>query len=118
MRTRLLKTSVLRLVLICALLGAIPLRAQNKRLWVLRAPGEMVEYDLATLTVKPQAANPAIKLPPEAMKSPQSVSVNHQGQILFAPTVSLPLTEDDANAPHKAWLWNGRASTLLDISVS
>jgi hypothetical protein len=119
MRTRLLNVSVL----LFALLSAIPLMGQNKRLWVLRATGEMVEYDPATFSAKPSAANPAattpaLKLPPEAVKSPQSVSVNHQGQILITPTVSLPLTEDDAEAPHKAWLWNGRASTFLDMGVS
>lgn len=115
MGSRLVKISVL---LFCAVLSAIPLLAQNKRLWVLRAPGEMVEYDPATFAAKPVVANPPIKLPPEAMKSPRSVSVNHQGQILFAPTVSLPLTEDDAEGPHKAWFWNGRASTSLDMGVS
>jgi hypothetical protein len=105
-------------VVVCALLGAIPLMGQNKRLWVLRAPGEMVEYDPTSFSAKPPATNPPIKLPSEAVKSPQSVSVNRQGQILFAPTVSLPLTEDDAEAPHKAWLWNGRAASSLDMGVS
>jgi hypothetical protein len=105
-------------VLVCALLGAIPLMGQNKRLWVLRAPGEMVEYDPTSFTAKPPVTNPPIKLPSEAVKSPQSILVNHQGQMLFAPTVSLPLTEDDAEAPHKAWLWNGRAASSLDMGVS
>jgi hypothetical protein len=110
-------------VLLCALLGAIPLMGQNKRLWILRATGEMVEYDPATFTAKLPAANPpvtspALKLPPEAVKSPQNISVNHQGQILFAPTPSLPLTEDDAETSHKAWLWNGRAATSLGLGVN
>jgi hypothetical protein len=123
MRTRLLKIGVLRFVLSCALLTAIPLMAQNKRLWVLRAPGEMVEYDPATFAAKPPVANlaianSAIKLPPEALKSPQSVSVNRQGQILFVPTATLPLAESDADTPHKAWLWNGKAAASLDMGVS
>jgi hypothetical protein len=123
MRTRLLKISVLRFVLICALLTAIPLMAQNKRLWVLRAPGEMLEYDPATFAAKPPVANraitnSAIKLQPEALKSPQSVSVNRQGQILFVPTATLPLAESDADTPHKAWLWNGKAAASLDMGVS
>jgi hypothetical protein len=123
MRTRLFKISVLRFVLTCALLTAIPLMAQNKRLWVLRAPGEMVEYDPATFAAKPPVANlaitnSAIKLPPEALKSPQSVSVNRQGQILFVPTATLPLAESDADTPHKAWLWNGKAAASLDMGVS
>jgi hypothetical protein len=105
-------------VLLCALLGATSLLGQNKRLWVLRAPGEMVEYDPATFAAKPAAANPPIKVPAEAVKSPLSVSVNHLGQILFAPTVSLPLAEGDADAPHKAWLWNGKTVTWVDLGVS
>src|SRR5580700_9534153 len=118
MRTRLAKISVLRFVLICALLSANPLIGQNNRLWVLRGPGEMVEYDPATFMAKPPAASPPIKLPPAASKSPQSVSVNRQGQILFAPTATLPLAETDADTPHKAWLWNGKAAAALDMGVS
>jgi len=118
MRTRSVKISVLRFVLIGALLGAIPLMGQNKRLWVLRAPGEMVEYDPATFAAKSPVASPAIKLTPEAMKSPQSVSVNHHGQILFVLPAALPLAESDADAPHKAWLWNGKTATSLDMGVS
>ena len=91
---------------------------QDKRLWVLRAPGEMVEYDSATFAAKSSSTIPPIKVPAEAVKSPLSVSVNHVGQILFAPTVSLPLAEGDAEAPHKAWLWNGKTATLLDLGVS
>jgi hypothetical protein len=118
MRTRLVKISVLRFVLICALLSANPLIGQNNRLWVLRAPGEMVEYDPATFMAKPPAASPPIKLPPAASKSPQSVSVNRQGQILFVPTATLPLAETDADIPHKAWLWNGKAAASLEMGVS
>ena len=118
MRTRLAKISVLRFVLICALLSANPLIGQNNRLWVLRAPGEMVEYDPATFMAKPPAASPPVKLPPAASKSPQSVSVNRQGQILFVPTATLPLAETDADTTHKAWLWNGKAAASLDMSVS
>jgi hypothetical protein len=118
MRTRLAKISVLRFVLICALLSANPLIGQNNRLWVLRGPGEMVEYDPATFMAKPPAASPPVKLPPAASKSPQSVSVNRQGQILFVPTATLPLAETDADTTHKAWLWNGKAAASLDMSVS
>jgi hypothetical protein len=100
-------------VLLFALLGVLPLIGQNPRLWVLRAPGEMAEYDPATF-----AAKQSVKLPPEAVKSAANVSVNRLGQILFAATVSLPLAEGDADAPHKIWLWNGKAATLLDLGVS
>src|SRR5579863_7271131 len=106
------------ILLFCAVLGATPVLGQNKRLWVLRPTGEMVEYDPATFAAKPAASNPPIKVPAEAVKSPSSVAMNYLGQILFAPTVSLPLAEGDAEAPHKAWLWNGKTATWLDLGVS
>jgi len=85
---------------------------QEKRLWVLPASGEMIEYDPATFAVKQ-----TIKMPPEAAQSPQRISVNHLGQILFAPAVSLPLSDEDASADHKAWLWNRHAATAIDLGV-
>ena len=39
-------------VLVSLLLLAGPALGQGKRLWVLRSPGEMVEYDPATFAVK------------------------------------------------------------------
>ncbi len=90
----------------------LPLAAQEKRLWVLRPPDELVEYDLATF-----AAKPPIKVPAEALKSPQNVAVSHLGQVLFAPAVSLPLADSDVNSPHKVWFWNGHAATTIDLGV-
>jgi hypothetical protein len=103
----------IKIALFFVLLGALPLSGQNKRLWVLRAPGEMAEYDPATFAPKQ-----SVKVPPEAVKSAANVLVNHMGQILFAPTVALPLAEGDGDSPHKIWLWNGKAVTSLDLGVS
>jgi hypothetical protein len=86
-----------------------PLLGQGKRLWVLRAPGEMVEYDPATFAVKQ-----TVKVPAEAVQSPLSVAVNRRGQILFVPAVSLPLGEGDVTSPAKVWFWNGRTATAID----
>ncbi len=101
----------LRLISVLLLL-AVPLLAQDTRLWVLRAPGEMVEYDPSTFAVKQ-----TVKVPAEAVQAPRSVSVNRLGQILFAPSVSLPLADSDVEAPHKVWFWNGRAATAFDLGV-
>lgn len=95
------------------LLLTAPLLGQGKRLWVLRAPGEMVEYDATTFAVKQ-----TIKVPPEAAQSPSSVRVNRTGQILFATPVPLPLTEEDVAKAQKAWLWNGRSATTIDAGVT
>src|SRR5580700_3943633 len=95
------------------LLLTAPLLGQGKRLWVLRAPGEMVEYDATTFAVKQ-----TIKVPPEAVQSPSSVRVNRTGQILFAAPVPLPLAEEDVAKAQKAWLWNGRSATTIDAGVT
>src|SRR5690242_3294291 len=81
-------TKFMRRVLIVIAMLAAPLVGQQKRVWVLRAPGEMVEYDPATF-----AAKQTVKIPGEAVSAPQSVEVNHAGQILFAPSVTLLLAE-------------------------
>ncbi len=85
--------------------------AQGKRLWVLRS-GEMLEYDPGNFEVKSR-----VKVPAEAAQSPQSISVNRQGQILFAPAVSLPLGENDVDSAHKVWFWNGRSAATIEQGV-
>lgn len=84
------------------------LAAQSKRLWILRPPGEMAEFDPATF-----AAKGTVKVPAEAAASPQSFSVNHLGQMLFAAPLSLPLAEGDLAAGKRAWFWDGRTATTL-----
>ena len=91
---------------------AMPLFAQGKKLWVLQPTSEMLEYDPATFVIKQN-----VKLPPEALKSPAAISVNHSGQILFAPAASLPLSDEDIKASHKFWLWNGHTATTIDEGV-
>ncbi|MFY9682018.1 MAG: hypothetical protein WA646_02840 [Candidatus Sulfotelmatobacter sp.] len=99
---------------LCAVLAlAASVVAQSQRLWVLRAPGEMVEYDPATFSAKQ-----SVKVPAEAASSPQNFSVNHLGQMLFAAPVSLPLTEGDLAPEQKVWLWDGHAATTLTREVS
>lgn len=88
---------------------AVPLMAQGKRLWVLRPPDEMIEYDSETF-----ASKQTVKIPPEAIASPQQISVNRQGQMLFAPALSLPLDEGDLQAGNRIWFWDGRQASSLD----
>lgn len=94
------------------LLLTAPLLGQGKRLWVLRAPGELVEYDPATFAVKQ-----TVKVPAEAVENPLGLSVNHLGQILFVPIVGLPLSEEDVQAARKIWFWDGHAGATLAQSV-
>jgi hypothetical protein len=86
---------------------------QGKRLWVLRPPGEMVEYDPATFAVKQ-----TVKIPAEALQSPANISVNRVGQILYATPVSLPLGEEDVAPAHKVWFWNGHSATTFDQGIT
>lgn len=106
-------TLVMQWLLVCVFLFPLLAFAQEKRLWVLRAPGEMVEYDPATFTTRQ-----TVEVPADALKTPQGISVNHAGQILFAPPVALPLGEEDLKSPHKVWLWNGRDAVTIDQGVT
>jgi hypothetical protein len=89
------------------------LTAQDKRLWVLRAPGEAVEYDPATFAEKQK-----VKVPSEAVAAPQSFSVNHLGQMLFAASAALPLVDGDLGTEKKVWFWDSHTATMLDREVS
>jgi hypothetical protein len=104
--------ALIRVVCVVFLL-TLSLSAQSKRLWVLRAPGEAVEYDSATFAEKQ-----TVKLPAEAVASPQGFSVNHLGQMLFAAPVSLPLAEDDFAGERKVWFWDGRTATTLTREIA
>lgn len=96
-------------LIVAVLLLALALSAQERRLWILRDPGEMVEYDLTTFAVKNR-----VKVPPQALKSPGNLSVNQRGQILLVPSTTPAVTDEDAAAPHTVWLWNGQAASTLD----
>jgi hypothetical protein len=100
---------VMSRVFCCFLCLTIPMMGQGKRLWVLSSTGEMKEYDPATF-----AAKQTVKGPAEAALSPQNISVNHLGEILFVPSVSLPLSEEDVTSVKKVWFWNGHEATTLD----
>jgi hypothetical protein len=101
------------LTLCALLLLTASLSAQSKRLWVLRAPGEAVEYDATTFAEKQ-----TVKVPADAVASPQNFSINHLGQMLFAASIALPLAEGDFAAECKVWFWDGHAATSLSRDVA
>jgi hypothetical protein len=106
-----LRNTIATLSIILALATSVP--AQQKRLWVLRPSGEMAEYDPVTFAPKS-----IIKVPADVLTSPQGLSINRLGQMLFAPSVSLPLAEDDLPAGKTVWLSNGHTVTTLTRDVS
>jgi len=89
------------------------LAGQSKRLWVLRAPGEAVEYDPATFAEKH-----TVKIPASALVSPQSFSINSLGQMLFVPPATIPLAESDLADEKRAWFWDGHTATMLGGDVT
>src|ERR1700729_2362693 len=101
------------LLVVPVLSFTLSLPAQNKRLWVLRAPGEAVEYDSANFAEKQ-----TVKIPREAAASPQNFSINHLGQMLFAMPAALPLLEGDLSAERKVWLWDGHTATTISRDVA
>ncbi|HEX3822499.1 MAG TPA: hypothetical protein VHW45_19365 [Candidatus Sulfotelmatobacter sp.] len=101
----------MRITSLLLLLLSFPLAAQSKRLWVLKASGDLVEYDPTTFSAKQ-----TFKLPPGAAKSPASISMNRLGQVLFETTVTLPLSLEEA-AAHKLWIWNGHAASTVDQGI-
>jgi hypothetical protein len=108
------QTSIRKLTIACILvLLVLPAAAQNKKLWVLRAPGEVVEVDATTF-----AERQSVKVPSEAIETPANFSVNQVGQMLFAASVALPLSEEDAAAAKKIWFWDGKIATTLTRDVS
>lgn len=99
-------------LLIGGLLLATPLLAQGKRLWVLQAPRDLVEYDSATFAPKQK-----VQVPPATLQSPEKLRINRLGQILFATPVSLPLGEEDVRSAPKVWFWNGHTAANIDPGV-
>jgi hypothetical protein len=80
-----------------------------RRLWILRQPGEIVEYDTASFS-----ARGSVKVPVLALKKPEGFSVNHRGQMLFAPGES---SDEVATSPEtgvkEIWFWDGAKAVQL-----
>jgi len=106
-----LNTAAVRLVCVLVCLFAASF-AQSKRLWVLQS-GEIVEYDPTTFVAKQR-----VKAPAEAAQSPQGLSVNHLGQMLFTVPLSGSLSETDLTSANQVWFWNGQAATTLDRGLT
>lgn len=92
------------LVLLC-LAGCV--RAQSRRVWVLRAPNSIVEYDPVTFAVKQ-----TIAVPEDVPKAARILQINHQGQMLFAPNTDDPSPDVGKNG-ERFWFWDGHAGSML-----
>ncbi len=105
------KTAAGPLVPLAFLLFGFPGPASGqtpKRLWVLQAPNEMVEYDPATFSPRN-----TVEVPPEALDHPEWLSVSTGGRILFDPDPSRLAYSGPASTADGVWLWNGEEAELL-----
>jgi len=96
-------------LLVPALLVASLDAQTEKRLWVLRAPDLLVEYDLRTFS-----ARGTLSVPPRIIEHPEYLSINSSGQLLLQLPASVEVTGGDtAAAGDRAWLWDGRGAREL-----
>jgi hypothetical protein len=110
------KTAATMLLLSCiAVCWGFGLAGQGgTRLWVLRDPGEMAEYETSTWAVIE-----TVRVPAEFLKDPDSLQVNRRGQILFCPDPAIQFGNPEQHFPAgKVWLWNGREAASFDRGVT
>ena len=86
---------------------AAEMAAQEHRIWVMKEPGSVIEYDSATFAPKGTA-----QLPADVLRSPALLQVNAAGQMLFAPNPDDP-SPDVGKAGEKMWFWDGKATADL-----
>lgn len=104
-KTRLAVPPLLSCTLIC--FTCMSVAQTGRRLWVLQAPDQIVEYDPSTWEVRNTR-----KLPAGAVKDPRSFSINGRGQMLFC-----PISEGEygsSGITDKVWFWNGQSIVSLD----
>lgn len=88
---------VVQLISIVACFTPQLMTQTGTRLWVVREPDEIVEYDPGTFAIKETH-----KITPHVLTNPDSFAVSSKGQMLFSP-------EGD-----KLWFWDGRTAVFLD----
>jgi len=86
---------------------SLRLQAQTSRLWVLEAPGSVVEYDPITFAKKRSRS-----VSEEVLKTPHVLQINHQGQMLYAPNPEDP-SPDVGKGQTTFWFWNDESAARL-----
>jgi hypothetical protein len=84
---------------------------QSRRVWVLKEPDSMVEYDAATFAVKQ-----TVKVPEDVLKAARILQINAKGQMLFAPNTDDPSPDVGKNG-ERFWFWDGQATTMLGREI-
>ena len=94
-----------------ALLLAGSAFGQSRRVWVMKEPNTIVEYDPTTF-----AAKGTVALPAGALESPGGLQVNAKGQMLFALSADDPAIDASKGMADKVWLWDGQMATSVGRS--
>ena len=97
-------------VLVMACLAA-SVTAQSRRVWVVKAPDAIVEYDPATF-----AAKQSIPVPADVAKAARILQINRQGQMLFAPNPDDPSPDVGKNG-ERFWFWDGHTGSMLGREI-
>ncbi|HQT94976.1 MAG TPA: hypothetical protein PK435_10115 [Thermoanaerobaculaceae bacterium] len=100
------------------MLAALPAAAAGPptRLWVLRAPDTIVQYDLPTFSPRR-----TLTVPPRCLQAPQYLSINGVGQMVFLPPAGAEWPGGElATAANRVWIWDGQrpAERELDVTVT
>lgn len=91
-------------VLLLAFLASVAHAQSPKQLWVLQAPDQIVEYDVATFTAKR-----TMQVPRRLLEQPEFLSVSGKGQMPFAPPLGMEWAGGEmAGARHRVRLWDGQ----------
>jgi hypothetical protein len=97
--------------LIVTLLVAAAHAQSAKHLWVLQAPNEIVEYDVASFT-----ARRTIKVPTRLFEAPEYLRIHGKGLMLFRPPHGMHWTSGElATAGQRVWFWDGHQAQEWDL---
>jgi hypothetical protein len=102
--------NLLQFLLIAVCLAG-PLFGQSRRIWVLKEPDSIVEYDPATFVAKQTQ-----KVPEDVLKAARILQINAKGQMLFAPNTDDPSPDVGKNG-ERFWFWDGQATTMLGREI-
>lgn len=84
---------------------------QSRRVWVLKEPDSIVEYDPATFAVKQ-----TLKVPEDVLKAARILQINAKGQMLFAPNTDDPSPDVGKNG-ERFWFWDGQSAGTLGREI-
>lgn len=87
-----------------------PVVPPQRRIWVLKAPGELVEYDWSTSSPKQTIELPSnlVQLDPRGVAA--RIRISATGHILLAPVPSGNPTN------FEAWVWDGQTGAILKVA--